>query len=131
MKALSDPHLTSALHSIHEEPEKAWTLEELAHRAGMSRARFAAHFLAIVGQTPFRISIPLADRRRTVSCSRKGKPLKMVAPSVGFSSAGALIRSFTQHVGIPPMTWLADQSDAEMLGKTMTIRLREDKVLHA
>ena len=108
VQALSDDHLAQAVTAIHEEPERAWTLEELGHIAGMSRARFAAHFLEIMGQTPFEY---LAAWRIGVAQSllKKGEPLKMVAPSVGYSSAGALIRSFTQRIGIPPMTWLAAQ----------------------
>jgi AraC-like DNA-binding protein len=112
LKALSDGHLSRAIIAMHEEPEKVWTLEELARVAGMSRARFAAHFLEIVGQTPFEY---LAHCRIGVAQSllKKGEPLKLVAPSVGYASAGALIRSFTQHVGTPPMTWLASQAKEE------------------
>ena len=53
LTALSDPHLSSAIAVIHQEPERAWSLEEFAHIAGMSRARFAARFLATMEQTPF------------------------------------------------------------------------------
>lgn len=106
--ALSDEHLSKAFQAIHERPEKSWTLEELAHLAGMSRARFAAHFRATTSQTPFRY---LALWRIGVAQSllKKGEPLKMVAPSVGFTSAEALTRSFTQYVGVSPMAWLAAQ----------------------
>ena len=108
LTALSDPHLSRVLAAFHHEPEKAWTLEELAHVGGMSRARFAAHFLSIMGQTPFEY---LAQWRIGVAQSllKKGEPLKMVAPAVGYSSTGALTRTFSQLVGKPPMAWLAAQ----------------------
>lgn len=108
LTALSDKHLSNAVAEIHHEPERAWTLEELARIAGMSRARFAAHFHATIGQTPFEY---LALWRVGVAQSllKKGEPLKMVAPSVGYASAAALSRAFSQHVGMPPMTWLAAQ----------------------
>ena len=56
-------------------------LEALGHIAGMSRARFAAHFLATMKQTPFEY---LALWRIGVAQSllKKGEPLKTVAPSV-------------------------------------------------
>jgi hypothetical protein len=38
---------------MHKHPETSWSLEELAQHAGMSRARFAAHFRKVVGVTPF------------------------------------------------------------------------------
>jgi transcriptional regulator GlxA family with amidase domain len=106
--ALSDTHLSRAFHSIHEQPERAWTLEELAHIAGMSRARFAVRFRVVTGQTPFGY---LALWRIGVAQSllKKGEPLKLVAPSVGFASAEALTRSFSQLAGMPPMAWLAAQ----------------------
>jgi AraC-like DNA-binding protein len=112
LTALSDKHLSRAVAGIHQEPGKAWTLEELAHIAGMSRARFAAHFLATMGQTPFEY---LAAWRIGVAQSllKKGEPLKMVAPSVGYASSGALSRSFSLHVGMPPMAWLAAQQSGE------------------
>jgi AraC-like DNA-binding protein len=99
------------------EPERAWTLDELAHVGGMSRARFAAHFLRTVGQTPFEY---LTCWRVGVAQSllKKGEPLKMVAPAVGYSSVGALTRTFTQIVGKPPMSWLAAQT-LKHSGKTV------------
>jgi AraC-like DNA-binding protein len=113
LTALSDTHLSKAVAVIHQEPEHAWTLEELGRIAGMSRARFAAHFLAVMGQTPFEY---LALWRIGVAQSllKRGEPLKMIAPSVGYASAGALIKSFSHHVGVPPMTWLASQQTGEV-----------------
>lgn len=111
--ALSDEHLSKALEAVHHQPERSWSLEELAHVAGMSRARFAAHFLATTGQTPFAY---LAQWRLGVAQSllKKGEPLKSIAPSVGFASAEALTRSFTQHVGASPMSWLAAQQNSKV-----------------
>jgi AraC-like DNA-binding protein len=108
LTALADDHLGRVVAAIHDEPERAWTLEKLGQIAGMSRARFAAHFLAVMGQTPFEY---LALWRIGVAQSmlKKGEPLKMVAPLVGYASAAALTRSFSQHVGMPPMSWLAEQ----------------------
>ena len=113
LTALADKHLSQAVAGIHQEPERAWTLEELAHLAAMSRARFAAHFLATMGQTPFEY---LAVWRIGAAQSRlrKGQPLKMIAPSVGYASAAALSRSFSLRVGMPPMAWLANQRNNEI-----------------
>lgn len=109
LTALSDRHLSGVLTSLHREPERAWSLEELAHIGGMSRARFAAHFLHVMGQTPFEY---LTYWRIGVAQSmiKKGEPLKMVAPAVGYSGTGALTRTFSQIVGKPPMAWLAAQN---------------------
>jgi AraC-like DNA-binding protein len=117
LNALSDDHLSNAVAAIHEAPERDWTLAEFAHLAGMSRARFAAHFLATVGQTPFTY---LAHCRIGVAQTllKRGEPLKSIAPAVGYANTGALIRSFSQHVGMPPMTWLAAQQGKEAASKS-------------
>jgi AraC-like DNA-binding protein len=111
--ALADNRLSGALAEIHREPARPWTLEELAHVAGMSRARFAAHFLATMGKTPFEY---LALWRIGVAQTmlKRGEPLKMIAPAVGYASAGALSRSFSLHAGLPPMAWLAAQGPGEI-----------------
>jgi AraC-like DNA-binding protein len=89
---------------MHGRPEHAWSLEELAHLAGMSRARFAVHFRRVVGATPFDY---LTDWRIGIAqiMLRKGETLKLVAPSVGYASSTALTRVFSQRVGLSPAEW--------------------------
>ena len=61
-----------------------------------------------MGQTPleYLASWPLGV---ALSLLKRGESLKIVAPAVGFASAAALTRSFSQHVGLPPVAWLAAQ----------------------
>lgn len=105
LMALADPRLAPAITAIHRKPEQPWSLEELAQTAGMSRARFAAHFRSIVGMTPFDY---LTDWRIGIAQSllKRGESLKIVAPQVGYSSPTALTRVFTQKVGVSPARWL-------------------------
>lgn len=102
---LADSRLSAAIHAMHQKPEHPWSLDELAELAGMSRARFAVNFRQIVGSTPFDY---LTDWRIGMAQSllKKGEPLKMVAPTVGYASSNALTRIFTQKIGIPPSEWL-------------------------
>jgi AraC-like DNA-binding protein len=87
-------------------PETAWSLEQLAQRAGMSRARFAAHFRQVVGMTAFDY---LTDWRLGVAQTmlRKGNSLKLIASAVGYTNATALARVFTQRMGVSPSEWAA------------------------
>jgi AraC-like DNA-binding protein len=103
---LADPRLAAALAAIHIRPEYTWSLEELAEVAGMSRARFAAHFRMVVGITPFDY---LTSWRIGVAQSllKRGEPLKTVAPSVGFQSSTALSRAFSKRIGASPTEWLS------------------------
>jgi len=102
--ALGDSRLARACLALHEKPEHDWTLEEMAETAGMSRARFAAHFRQVVGRTPLDY---LTDWRIGVAQGllRKGKSPKLVAPLVGYSNPTAFARVFERRVGQSPATW--------------------------
>jgi AraC-like DNA-binding protein len=103
---LADERLGKAIEAMHKHPEAAWSLEQLAQCAGMSRARFAAHFRQIVGMTPFDylISWRLGVAQTML---RKGNSLKLIASAVGYANATALTRVFTQRLGMSPSAWLA------------------------
>jgi len=103
---LADERLGKAIESMHKHPEIPWSLEQLAQRAGMSRARFASHFREVVGMTPFDY---LTNWRLGVAQTmlRKGNSLKLIASAVGYANATALTRVFTQRLGMSPSEWLA------------------------
>jgi AraC-like DNA-binding protein len=105
LAGLSDPRLAKALTAIHEDPARAWELNRMAALAGMSRARFAAHFRAVTGDTP---ADYLASWRIGLAQGllRAGRPLKHVATEVGYGSPSALTRAFVRRVGASPMRWV-------------------------
>jgi AraC-like DNA-binding protein len=86
LMGLADPRLAKAIDAIHQQPAHPWSLESLAQQAGMSRARFAVHFRKTVGLTPFDY---LADWRIGVAETllHKGGSLKIIAPTVGYTSS--------------------------------------------
>jgi AraC-like DNA-binding protein len=106
MAALADPRLGKALQAMHGQPAQGWTLALLAEQAGMSRARFASHFMAVLGTPPaeylalWRISL-------AQGLLSQGRALKTIADEVGYGSTKALSRAFSRRVGCTPMTWLA------------------------
>ena len=106
MAALADPKLAKAMTAMHDRPEHGWTLDEVAQTAGMSRARFAAHFRGTVGLPALDY---LTDWRISVAQTllKRGKPTKIVAPAVGYSSVAAFSRTFAKRVGTSPTDWLA------------------------
>jgi AraC-like DNA-binding protein len=112
LMGLNDLRLGKAIEGMHKHPETSWSLEQLAQRAGMSRARFAAYFRQIVGMTPFDY---LTNWRLGVAQTmlRKGNSLKLIASAVGYANATALTRVFTQRVGMPPSEWLARSSGTQ------------------
>lgn len=105
LAGLADPQLARALVAIHEQPARAWSLAELAAGCGMSRARFAARFREVVGATPgdYLAGWRVAMAQRLL---RQGRPVKAVAPEVGYANASALARVFSARVGLSPLEWL-------------------------
>jgi AraC-like DNA-binding protein len=105
MAALADRRLAIAVTAMHDQPHIDWTLESLAEKAGMSRASFANHFRSTTGTTALGY---LTAWRMEVAKTllRKGTPLKMIAPKVGYGSTEALIRSFLRYAKLTPKDWL-------------------------
>lgn len=105
---LSDPRLARTLVALHGAPQDDWTLARMAAIAGMSRSAFAETFRAVTGTTP---ATYLTDWRITVASSllHAGRPQKLVAAELGFSSASSLSRAFRQRFGAAPREWLAAQ----------------------
>ncbi len=113
MAGLADPRLAKAIAALHAEPARAWTLEGMAGVAGMSRARFAAHFVQTVGTPPgdYLTGWRLGLARRLL---RRGLPLKQVAAEVGYGSPGAFGRVFQQRMGQTPRDWQRQAQEAAL-----------------
>ena len=54
LAGLRDTTVGRALALMHREPQRKWTLEDLAHDAGTSRSVLAERFAHFVGETPMR-----------------------------------------------------------------------------
>lgn len=104
MAGLSDVRLAKAISALHADPARGWSLEAMASVAGMSRARFAAHFSRTVGVPPgdYLTGWRLGLARRML---RRGLAVKQVAAEVGYASPGAFARVFLQRVGATPREW--------------------------
>jgi len=104
LAGLADKRLVKAITAMHNNPSDNWSLEALAGKAGMSRARFAVHFRETVGTTPVehltKWRIGLAQ-----TLLKKGKSIGLVANEVGYSSAAVFARVFKAQVGRTPKVW--------------------------
>ncbi|MFK8332657.1 cupin domain-containing protein [Pseudomonas sp. BJa5] len=105
MAGLADGRLARSLVQMHEAPQRAWSIAELASAANMSRAAYAAHFREVVGQTPadyllsWRVS--LVQKRL-----REGRSISLIATEVGYESPSALARAFRRKTGCSPRDWV-------------------------
>jgi len=105
LAGLADAQLQKALTAMHGEPDRNWSLVDLAAVAGMSRARFATKFRDTVGTTPV---VYLTQWRLGLVKSRllAGKSVSVIASEVGYSSASALSRAFQASFNQAPIAWL-------------------------
>jgi len=108
--ALSDKQISVAISSMHDEPARAWTVEELGQRAGMSRSTFALRFKETVGVSPMeyltRWRMLLAgDRMANTSDS-----ISEIAQSLGYESASAFTKAFKKIMGCSPRQYSREQN---------------------
>lgn len=105
LAGLAHPRLTKVLQALHAQPERDWSLEDMARLAGMSRARFAPLFREVTGNTPadYLASWRISTAQRLL---RSGRALKHVVSDVGYASASAFHRAFQRKTGLAPSVWL-------------------------
>jgi AraC-like DNA-binding protein len=105
LAGLRDRHVGKALALLHENPSRAWTVEDLAREVALSRSAFADHFVELIGEPPmqyltrWRLALA-AQRLRTGSES-----VARIAEHCGYDSEAAFNRAFKREFGAPPSTW--------------------------
>lgn len=105
LRGLSEPRLARALVAVHDAPDADWTLDRMAHHAGMPRSAFAAAFKHATGTTPAAYAL---DWKLNVAASllRAGRAVKQVALDLGFADAPTFSRAFRRRMGASPREWL-------------------------
>lgn len=105
VRALGDPALARALALLHGAPERAWSVDLLAKKAGLSRTVFFERFTATVGEPPaaYLLRWRMTVARRALSDPRAR--VEEVAAKVGYGSEAAFNRAFKRVVGVPPGAW--------------------------
>ena len=102
LRGLADDRLAAALRQMHENPGRAWTVEQLARQAALSRSAFFERFSRCVGLAPMAYlqTWRMALARKLLRTDRVA--LADVAERVGYSSASTFSTAFSRHVGQPP-----------------------------
>ena len=102
LTGLRDAVVARALGLLHSEPERAWTVDELAAAVHVSRSTLVRRFNDLVGEPPgaylTRWRIELAARLLRES----EQPVGRISHLVGYTSEYAFSRAFSKHRGEPP-----------------------------
>ncbi len=103
--ALSDPGLARAVEAILERSSETFTVETLAHIAGMSRSTFAARFTEALGQPPMLLLTATRLRRARELLIATEKSVADIAQAVGFASRSSFTRAFRTRYSMDPRTF--------------------------
>ena len=98
--ALNDPAIAAALHAIHSDLARSWTVHDLGAVAGLSRAAFSRRFTALVGQPPLTY---LTWWRMTIAgrlLRASDAALSVIARQVGYGSEFAFASAFKREYGV-------------------------------
>lgn len=113
LSAMTHERLAPVIEAIHSEPERQWTVEDLADIAYLSRSKFAALFKETVGQSPNNY---LTEVRicKAQSLLKKGKSVSLIANEVGYEHGSALARVFRKALGVSPKEWLIEHNEERL-----------------
>jgi AraC family transcriptional activator of mtrCDE len=121
--SLQNQHVAKALECIHNHPAENWTIQTLAHEAGLSRSLFAKQFHEAVGETPH---LYLTRWRLGIAAqllSQTDIGVSELAMKIGYKSENSFVRAFKQSRGMTPKQHRfarrrADSSHGEACGLT-------------
>ncbi|TBC17816.1 AraC family transcriptional regulator [Rhizobium ruizarguesonis] len=106
LRALSDPRIAPALRLMHEDPARAWHLEDLAAACAMSRTTFADRFRTVAGVAPLAYLTQWRMRLAEQALrDEAGKSVALIARSVGYTSESAFSNAFKRVAGKSPKSY--------------------------
>lgn len=89
--------------AVLSQPEKHWTVTQMAAMTAMSQSRFHVAYKAYFGTSPMQDVIEARLRRSTtLLTTRRELSVSEIAQMVGYSNAYHFIRLFKAAMGIPP-----------------------------
>jgi len=100
--ALKDRQIGRAIALIHRDPERPWTVAELAGAVAMSRSAFAARFTELVGEPVMRYVTRWRMYLAMEALQAPGATVAQVADRLGYQSEAAFSRAFKRVTALSP-----------------------------
>lgn len=100
--ALRDPALSTVLSAMHREPERPWSVPELAQLACLSRSAFADRFGSVMGKPPLTYLAEHRMRLAVWQLRHTQQPVCRIAEMVGYASETAFSQAFKRVYGSSP-----------------------------
>lgn len=102
LRALSDPRTLLVMNALHEDPDRNWTVADLAALYGQSRSAFTTRFKLATGQSPM---LYLRNHRLTRArqmLANGALSIDEIAFKSGYADTNAFNRAFKRAVSISP-----------------------------
>jgi transcriptional regulator GlxA family with amidase domain len=97
-----DTYLLRAMAAFYREPQRRWSVDELARASGLGRTAFNAHFRKIIGSAPIKTVNTIRLRQAAATLKQSKTSLSEIAFNSGFSSEAAFVRAFKRLFGTTP-----------------------------
>jgi AraC-like DNA-binding protein len=108
--ALCDPPIGRALGLLHQQPERPWSVTQLAREVALSRSLLAQRFSQRVGESPMQY---LRGRRLALAAGAlrtSRETISRIAEHSGYETEAAFSRAFKREFGRSPSAWRRDAS---------------------
>jgi AraC-like DNA-binding protein len=105
LRAVTDKRLAPAVRLMHDDPGRAWTLEELARAAAMSRATFASYFKNVAGLAPMTYLTQWRMHLARRALQDGQTSIGVLAESFGYASESAFSNAFKRVTGASPRSY--------------------------
>ena len=110
--AVQCPKVGKVVAAIHQEPERDWTVPDLAELMGASRSTFADVFTRTVGESPAKYvaKVKMFQARKWIA--QDGMRVTIAAERLGYDSEASFSRAFKRIIGQPPGAIMAAHRQA-------------------
>jgi len=105
LAGVRDRNIGRALALMHREPEREWTVDDLARAACLSRSAFAERFATLVGEPPMQYLARWRLALAAQSLRSTDDAITRIAQRSGYESDAAFSRAFKREFGMPPAAW--------------------------
>jgi len=105
LAGLADEIVGPALRALHEQPERGWTLPELARTVGTSRTVLTERFSHLVGIPPMQYLTQWRLQLAADHLARGNAKVATIGARVGYESEAAFSRAFKRATGQSPSRW--------------------------
>jgi AraC-like DNA-binding protein len=102
LAGLRDDAVGRCLGKLHEQPARAWSLEDLARETGLSRSILVERFSSFVGVAPMQYLAQWRMQLASGLLTSSSMGMAEIAAEVGYGSEPAFSRAFKREIGVAP-----------------------------